>query len=223
MDDYLKELQCWIDEDGLIGNKKFPEKWSSGNAILETSFAIHLIEKNESVIIPKLYLDLKRAILNCKSENGLFNKNPGRLDQITHDCLIGAAASSVEAARQICHFGMKNNWVMSNTGKLYWNAISRPQNIAFYKYASGLIYKPTWYQKLMLNIDLEFIPNDPSGLRLHYLKTYTLRGFSDYYEFLYQKTLNKINTSYKSLSDLMFEYYQNERHPFVLYFEGGIK
>lgn len=205
---FSEELSEWIDEEGLVGNQLNPSKWSTGNPLLETSFGSLI---SEDLSYSDLSDKLQNAIMSCKSDNGLFNKNPGRLDQITFDCLIGAASSSKRAANSICEFGSSNKWVMSNTGKIYWTAVSKPQYIAFYKIAAGR--NPSLVEQTLLLASLAFSAKDPSGKRLEYLILRTCKNYSWIFKMLFNRFIKKIG----SMKQVHKEYYQNSEHPYCKY------
>lgn len=208
----IQEIKNWIDVDGLIGGIRNPTtKWTSGNSILETAFACNIINQyNKTIKSIELLENFKKAVLNCRSENGLYNKNPGRPDEITFDCLIGAAYISQETAKVITNFGRKNFWIMSNTGKLYFTAISRPQYIAYYKICAQ--EKPSIFQLLLLYIDLLFLSKTTSGLRLQYLIADKIKEYSELGSFLYQRIMRHIKRKYGSLAKLHEKYYNNSSH-----------
>lgn len=210
--EYLDEIKSYIDPDGLIGKDKNPSGIrTGGNQILETAFACDLIMQYP--LTPEsqaVWMGLKDAVLRCKSENGLYDKNPGRPDQITFDCLIGAAHICEQTAKVITDFGRKNHWIMSNTGKIYFTAISRPQYIAYYKICAG--EKPNMFEMGLLYLDLMFIAKDPSGLRLQYLICDRIKEYSKRGDYFYNRLLNHIHANYGSLAGLHKAYYETEDH-----------
>lgn len=223
---FCEELKKWIDEDSLVGASENPGKWSTGNAILETATAgviIHILKDKAGNLSERAEVlrILQKGIKGCQLESGIFNKNPGRPDDITHDDLIGAATFSAlydpSIVKKLVEFGEKTGWIMSNTGKVYFNSIARKWHIVFYKLCAGR--KVDIFDKIIFGIYL-LLPSDHSGERLKWLqveavgrKSFLLELFS----FLWKL---KIKRKYRYISELLRKYYNRSDHIFVKYCEG---
>lgn len=136
---FKSEKSLYLDQDGLIGASPKPPKWSGGNQILDTAVYMHCLNiLGELTWADKDFIGV--SLLSCENPLGKLNKNPGRPDEITHDCVIGAAAIS-----NMCLVSVVDNmidrqktpiWVFSNTAKIYWDSIVKPWHKAFYKHLS---------------------------------------------------------------------------------------
>lgn len=205
---YLEEITKYIDQDGLIGNKPNPEKWSNGNPILDTAIA---------TIIPSkvfLYRFCCNSVGLCSSAPGVFNKNPGRTDQISHDDMIGAA---VFYRQSVYQYAMLNGWVLSNTGEFYWDAWVKPWHRGYY---CLLVGRPNLVYNLflagMLIVDGLFNTQDSSTKKLNWLIQTQLYGrvwIVDKAIAIWRKYTYKHWGSYKNI----FKTYYGENHPFTRY------
>ncbi len=231
MSEFSSEMSQWIDSDGLIGANVNPEKWSTGNALLETAFAI-LYETQLLNHEPdrEFIRALCEAILACQIDSGTFNKNPGRIDDITHDCLIGAASVSrvcssvltISIAGRLAQLGESNGWNLSNTSSVYWNSYARPWDVPFYKICAGK--KPSWYEECALIIDLlrnSFSlligKTSPSSDRLKWLKTKALKGASPWIGVTCLFWRFCARRAYVNPGFMMAWYYNNDMHPYAIW------
>lgn len=217
-----RAFSLYLDSDGLIGSGPNPSKWSTGNALMETSIAC-LLETliNGRASDLDFLIARKDAILSCQSDNGLFNKNPGRRDQITHDDLISIASTQrvcgFPFADMIASFGQNHEWALSNTNQWYWDACAKPWDKAFYLMAKGL--SPAWYESLAMAVSV--LVNgwcgDVSNNRLAWIMSESIKGISadtDLVFFIWKKLMKK---KYGDLGVLMLQYYGKPEHPFVIF------
>lgn len=220
---YIEELENWIDEENLVGSSRFPKKWSTGNAILETSTAIVidflLQEKLGELKKRKEVLEkLLNGIKSCQKESGIFDKNPNRKDEITHDDLIGAAAASDLLDRKIVKnlvkFGEENYWILSNTGKPYFTAYAKIWHKIFYEICAGK--KVSLFEKIILALSL-LLPSSSSGDRLDFIQLAVLQNKSYVFQLAKFFWKIKIRKKYGSISKMLENYYNNKEHIFVIY------
>jgi hypothetical protein len=209
---FVEAITPYLDQDGLVGSCPNPTKWSSGNPLLETSiacaFEVLLNGKDADSVFLKARQD---AILACKDPKGLFDKNPGRYDQITHDDLKPIASLSrlcgMPFAEMIVEFGKKNNWVLSNTGFPYWDAYAKPWDQAFYLIANK--ETPSWFSSPFLYSSIIFdgFKGDTSSNRLTWLAEISSKGVSPFLDFSFQIWARSMRKRYVTVGGMMFEYY----------------
>lgn len=142
---FREEMKAYFDFDGLVGTAPHPPIWSGGNQILDTATWLLYLRLIDAYPYHDDDLKAGYAIQRCQTRigSGMVNKNPGRTDQITHDCIIGAIVISSITGSYWClrfiqfaeRFTWLPIWVASNTGKIYWTAIVKPWHKAFYKLA----------------------------------------------------------------------------------------
>ena len=208
----IPNVAIWVDADHLIGAKDHPEKWSSGNALLDTATVLNLLLSNDPH-----FEDLLDGINRCRSIYGAYDKNPGRPDEITHDDLIGVASISPFYARELCADMEKQHGFLSNTGKRYFTAWVKPWHRAFYQLMAGhqvsYIYLLAFCLQLLL---MGMRRTDASGSKLVLLQTKALLGIckdlglSTYLIRLLTWTKHRILAFWGSERALYAEYYGPE-------------
>ena len=210
MTEFDQEIKDWIDYDGLVGNKKNPEKWSTGNAILETAFAYQIAKERTSF---RWMHALEESVLGC-FQKGVLNKNPGRTDQITHDDIVGFCSINPQLADLVCQWGNKTGWVLSNTGENYFTANVKPWHRAFYLAASSSnrvsVYDGAIFWAAAI---LGVFTSSYSGVRLWWLMINTNPPYPALKSFW--NTLFKLR--HGSLKKVQTEYYDTINHINVKY------
>lgn len=119
----LELYDNYIDEDGLVAIDFKPTKWSTGNGLMHlglmsTMFrALNLMSYSD-----RLYID--DTLTKCKVSPGLYNRNPGRPDQIGHDDMTGVVSASVSADlshhKEVAELGIKKCFIYNNDGDLQY-------------------------------------------------------------------------------------------------------
>jgi hypothetical protein len=225
---FVEAISAYIDPDGLIGNRPNPLKWSTGNAIEETAMAcaIEVALNGKSGVDKQFLRDRVDAISRCRTgDGGFLSKNPGRPDEITHDDLIPAAALSricgVGFAKLINDFGDSNEWILSNTGRIYWDARTKPWQRAFYRLADTR--KPTWDEGIELGIAyiVDAFSGHPSSNRLSWIQAQAISGMGTWLDSCIAVWSARMRVRYGTVGDMMFEYYQKtdeaRAHPYSRY------
>lgn len=207
---FINDLDLWIDEQNLIGSSPNPSKWSTGNPPLETGIAILisrlLAQENSSTIN-----QLKTGILNCKSANGLINKNPDRPDQITHDDLIGACV--FPAGAEIVSTFVENHLYFSNTGSIYWDAIRSNLYRAYFKLAANK--SPSFLELMAIYVYLWLFPANFSDLRLNWVILEVLKDKGHIWMYFYKVFIGRVKDRYGSVKNVLSGYYGNSDHVLV--------
>lgn len=208
---YEEIIKTYIDPNGLIGAHQYPEKWSTGNGILLTTLA--RIIAPISQIQGLLFL---LAITQCENPrfSGIFFKNSGRTDQISHDDMIAAAYwCSEDVFNRIENHG----WVLSNTGKFYWDAWVKPWHRAYYLLMAGKSHR--LYElllALMLITDGIFNKKDSSGKIVNFLICKCLKNKSKIVDFGIRMWENTTIRRWGSYRDI-FKTYFGPNHPFSIF------
>lgn len=129
---------------GLIGVTPNPAGWSSGNPLTETGTACIFLKK-----LGLLNIDdapVKAAAYSyCLPKDGFFSKLPGVKSNASHDDVIGIVAGYSTCGflcreflqDDIIEYGQHHWWVLSTSGKFYWDAMTKPWHYAYYMLASG--------------------------------------------------------------------------------------
>ncbi len=219
---FAEEIITYIDQDNLIGARPNPEKWSTGNALIETGTALMILKKRNEYNL-ELLQRLSNGIKACET-GGTYNKNPGRTDEITHDDLIGVIAGYYCAfgvgpkSFRFVQYGISHGWDLSNTGKPYFTGFAKPWHIAFYMLAAGL--KPSLWDKLSLFVSIllnGFLSmSDASGKKLTWLMVESIQGRDGFIDLVIKIWRRRINKVYGGIQGVMAMYY-GENHPFSKY------
>lgn len=230
MEDFRTAIERYFDVDNLVGNQPEPDKWSGGNELLDTGTCYLLL---------KLFGELKgedkerfrEAVKNCEAGvPGIYNKNPGRPDEITFDCLVGVCAGAVATnsrfALDIVKYGDTHEWVLSNTGKIYFTAIQRPWMIAFYHLAAR---QPiSWVLDCLLSLvilgDAFFYTDDASGKKLIWTMIQTIDLAEPKRCVVARKVFQlarsiwfyRVRKTWRTVHRIFVAYY-GEKHPFSVY------
>lgn len=224
------ELKAYIDADGLIGQHPHVpgqplSRWTGGNQLLETWTALVLL-KNANLIQAQDIADVVYATAACDPDgDGIPDKNPPkpdgtrRMDDITHDCLLGVAMGSsilgCDFEKDIVRFGRKSGWRLSNNKKWYYTAAAKPWHRAAYLLAADEKTDDWSLAALVLSIiaNAFFRMEDASGKRLTWLILEAVG--SKHWSLMLAKNIWhwRIKKSYGSIRRIFIKYH-GEKHPF---------
>lgn len=219
------DIRAYLDEDYLIGRTPSPQKWSTGNALLETAIAVrymHIINPKDTSFLEGCV----KGINSCKAPNGSFNKNPGRDAEITHDDLMGAASTQgiggSHIAEDLVQLGEATGWNLGNTGAPYFTAYTKPWHVAAYKLMAKKV--PTYYEVILLCVTTLFQTvrcllkkSSPSGDRLRWLQSEAIGEANLFVDLTFLLWAIAARKRYTNVGNLHKEYYGNSSHPFVVY------
>lgn len=223
---FVEELKPYIDSDGLIGSCPNPTPGTNGNPLVSAGVACKILSGHDVIEIYNLLFDgvmkLKLADDNLNSVP-LWNKKARSNDQITHDDIIGLCSVGrfyykgpvANIPALICWFGSKHWWIMSNTGKIYWDAISKPWHIAFYKMAANkfTMLKPILFLWIALGL---IFKGTASDRQLDWLMIKTIQGKSKLIDYAITLWYCGLRTHWISMKWVFAEYYKPD-HPFTKY------
>ena len=232
---YQSEMELLIDADGLVGLTKDPADlrktvWTSGNSLLE-SYTDLIIRKKLNCLTNEDKKRMEAATWKCwnRYPTRMFNKSPTkwntgeeRLDQITHDDVLGVSCGSKECdlifAQTINAYGEANrywgSWLLSNTGKAYWDAWVKPWHLAVYKLNAGKTLSPILKSALIWWIGKPE-KNNPESNRLKWIVIQAVRGKN-------KKIDDQIDSFMRELNLMggikeQFKQSKGEWHPFAKY------
>ena len=193
----------YLDADGLIGTHKNPTPVTNGNPIVSSAVAVCIDPASRELLEP--------GVLMLKADR-FYRKKARSEDQITHDDVIGLCAF---VPQHVYEFGSKHFWIMSNTGKIYWDAIAKPQQIAYYKLVNKRFTMLAPFLFLSLAMGAIFKGN-ASDRQLSYIivKTLPKTFFMNIACKLWYWGVKK---HWGSMRRVMFEYYNDSNHPFCVY------
>ena len=142
--EYSSALDLFVDEDRFIGRDIHPTPGTDGNPILTLATAL-FVKRLRNEFDKEDAAWFAQCVESLSSPHGLWYKKPRTKDEITHDDLLGIAALAAltnhgkikDLARDIVYHGESHNWVLSCTGKYYWDADCKPWHKAFYRMAVG--------------------------------------------------------------------------------------
>lgn len=168
---YTDEIKDYIDSDNLIGSDPHPTPQSNGNPLTLCGVSACIDSSSESEI--NKILSEGVASLESIIYLGMWDKKARSNDEVTHDDLIGLVCFSFLMNKRfhidLYHFGEKNRWILSNTGKTYFTSIAKPWHKAFYKICAGI--NPSVFERICLSamIKLNTMFSKSSGLQLTWL------------------------------------------------------
>jgi len=218
-----EDILSYLDQDGLIGELPHPTtKWTGGNELLDTGTA-YLILKLLNQTTRADFSSYSKAVKGCEAgEPGIYNKEPGRPDQITHDDIIGVVTGSVALGatfqNDVLWYIKKNNWLDSNTGQDYWDATVKPWYLAFYTLAAG--ETPDVFSLLTLKAAIlldAFVGTDAGNKKLMWCIIKTIQRKSWIIDSAIKVWESRLKSgAYGSMKRVMTAYY-GEKHPFAIY------
>lgn len=218
MGDYATELLEWIDANGFVGRRPKPAPFEEGNPLLQNGVAVVIafLKNDVSSDVVKWF---EKSVRSLQVTPGIYNKKPGTRDQITRDDLYGVVAGSVHAGLNLHYEVMayceKHKGFMSNTGEIYWSAIARPYDIAFYKLAAGA--DPNLWELATLAVALAcdmFNRSSASEKRLMWLVVKTIRGRSVWFDLVGKIWMFMTRRFWGSMQRVMVAY-SGEYHLFA--------
>lgn len=215
---YKEEILQYIDQDNLIGNSPNPTPQSDGNPLLLCAISSIIDNSLEKASYANKRLINGVTKLESTEYPGIWNKKANSPDQVTHDDLIGLVCFSIMMGlnfhKKLYDYGMKHHWIMSNTGKPYWTAITKPGTWGFYK--ASCTDKPSFFALLFLAISI-FISaikkKDTSGKQLTWLQITVLKGKYKLIDFI-----SKFWYSKNSVKAILADFHGKD-HPFTRYYE----
>lgn len=212
---FIDDLKPYIDSDGLIGSCPNPTPGTNGNPLVSAGVAACI----DVTTRPLLYYGVNALSFATVSDGYIFwNKKARSKDQITHDDIIGIVASNNELITfrsDIYKYGIGHHWIMSNTGKIYWDAISKPWHIAFYKMAANrfTMLKPILFLWLALGL---IFKGTASDRQLDWLMIKTIQGKSKLIDLGIKLWRMGLKRTWGDMTRVMTEYY-GPFHPFTRY------
>lgn len=201
---FIDDLAPYIDSDGLIGSCPNPTPGTNGNPLVSAGVAMCIDQKSYPLLSMGIYSLLTPWRKKARSD-----------DQITHDDIIGTCTLSTLFATGICVTGSRHHWIMSNTGKIYWDAISKPWHIAFYKMAANrfTMLKPILFLWLAMGI---IFKGTASDRQLDWLMIKTIKGRSRLIDYAIKLWYAGLKKYWGDMTRVMTEYY-GPFHPFTRY------
>lgn len=206
---FLDALAPYIDKDNLLAPRPNPTTpGEAGNPLVLAGVAAAIARAQDDFDPShETITHLACGVSRLEGGRGIPNHKANSSDQTTHDDVIGLVAfSKILIAGyhiRLAAAGRAKNWILSNTGEFYWDAVARPWDIAFYKIAVGL--GPSLFQEMTFRFRMAAFrlwPHsyDASGAQLEFLRCRAL-GIScpDVSRFLSQ--------------------YHGENHPFSIFYK----
>lgn len=212
---FREDIEKYFDQDGLIGNKPNPEIWSGGNEILDTAiWVLYLKKRGELLVEDKIRFSV--AIRRCERIKGILDKNPGRPDQITRDDLLSAAIADYICGGgfnlSLYNYAINHHWILSNTGKFYWSALTKPWDRELIRLLSWA-YTETFWLTLSIMHDAIFNKSNHSDKKLMWVIIQGLKHRQVSGVLL--KAIKYWEARF-SLKETMIGYYGKE-HPYSIY------
>lgn len=220
---FLEAISEYLDEDKLIGDKPNPEPGSSGNPLVlagMTSIIAHQNNEWAGSILSEGF-----SLLLNQSKTGVPNKKANCYDEVTHDDLIGITAayySLIGLSNTVYHYGSKNMWILSNTGKFYFEALARPWDISVYTLSTDYnkIYRKFILCHIILAVKLYFdglfIDSDWSGIQKMYLRYSICFGKYKFLDSAFKYWRSRVLKKHGSFKNVLAKYH-GENHPFAIY------
>lgn len=214
-------------ETGLFGVTPNPANYSTGNPLLETA---------QAYVFLRLYgdyratdqIDLTDAFNSCRMPaTGFFSGKPHSIDNITHDDIIGMVAAwaaqggygRVLNYLNFVEWAQQHNYVLSTTGKFYWDALVKPWHWAYYILCSTNMKGPmnsSWYTLLSfvfaILVDALFNTNNTSDKKLMYLMIKSTTGESKLVDFAAKFWWKRLRKVFGSMS-VVFNVYYGQKAP----------
>lgn len=221
---FMEDLDKYIDSDYLIGSHPNPATTGTNGNPLHTLGVAGIImnikkERNQNVINK-----LKEGAVRLRQISGIYNHKARSFDQVTHDDLIGltcfALTMELPIHKSIVDFGIRNHWVMTNTGKWYWDACLwfKPWQVAYYKHSVG--YKVNIFERFFYGMSLflgSFFKSGMSNEIINLMMSITDNDrLSKFEQYAVKRMLRKIEKKWNGIGNLFAAYY-GSNHPFAVY------
>lgn len=218
-------LLPYIDSDNLIASSPNPTgPGTNGNPLVSAGVAFNIgmesVRKFSGLQIVS-GLQIAIGVTGLQRPDGIFNKKARSADQLAHDDVVGVFAcgylDSVKA--NLWAFGKDHYWLMSNTGKFYWDALTKPWHLAFYNLSVGESI-PTYLELAAgaaIVADAIFNISNASDKQLVWLqvRAYEKAGMLKEETKFWRERLATAS-SFGSVKNVMQNYY-GPNHPFTLY------
>ena len=223
MEDARAEILSWFDSDGLMGTGPNPTPNSGGNELLETATAYLILIKLKQIHFAEDKARFIWAVRSCQvaGEPGIYNKNPGRPDQITFDDIIGVVAMSTLLCgpfqNDVANALIKDHNVLTNTGDIYWTAVQKPWNAAFYMLAADRPINIFELVALLASILVNAFSKDASSKRQTWLILEALHRKSILVDLCGLVWWWRLKATYGSIKRLLIVYYNSETQVLAKY------
>lgn len=231
---YTTEMNLLIDSQGLVGKSDTfidlrKTVWTGGNQ-LQNSYEDLINKRKFNILTENDKERVKQATWLCwaKHPTQMFNKNPRkdtgeeRLDKISHDDILAVSCGSkicgLPFAELIRDYGEKHKylgtWNLSNTGKVYWDAIVKPYHLYIYQMNANEeigVIKQFAIKTYLGTPDI----NDPSGTKIKWTVCQAIRGkykYLDDHIIYFMRELNKQG----GIKEVYKRFYK-DWHPFAQY------
>lgn len=225
--DYREALAAYTDTGtGFVGVTPNAAGWSSGNPLVEMGVALLLLKKLG--LVAKGDSDsYSYAISACLPNTGaFFSKLPHVESNVSHDDLIGIVAAysalggscAVYLEEDIIDYGKQHWWLLSTSGKFYWDAMTKPWHYAYYMLAAG--HRPNMLATLSLAVfavfDALFNYTNSSDKKLMWLMLETIAGRSKLVDLTRRFWWYRLDKTWLSMRAVFAKYY-GPNHVFTLY------
>lgn len=215
----------YIDSDFLLANQKNPMTPSTNGNPLTDLGILAVIHKSlgggSNRILDRL--DLGVQSLENLNYNGIWNKKMRSDDEVTHDDIIGLVCYSKLTGHKYHHdihrFGSTHNWIMSNTGKVYFDAMSKPWNIAYYKLAADEPISFLEKKSLVLYFIIQSLfKGNSNEQRMTLMISKCVTGKSKVLDCAIKYWNKSMNFRWGGISRMLEDYYKMP-HPFSVYYK----
>ena len=230
MGSFRDEVFTYLDPDGLIGSLPFSFKVrTGGNQLLDTFTGFVLLHlAGELGSSDKKLLEYTTRKCEPSGETGIYDKNPPlangerRLDDITHDDILGVSMGSSILGLPFCYEiaarGHRTGWILSNNGKNYFTAHAKPWHRAAYLIAAD--QRPDAWSFLTLIvaciIDGFQAYEDSSSKKLVWLILEATSRKNPIMALVYRFWAYRVRKKLGSLRRIFIIYF-GERHPYAKY------
>lgn len=229
MDEILSHYERYFDEDSLLQPYSNPQRNSSGNGLLYTSFYIIYLYKSGLISLDHINIFRNISLAGCQVEAGLFKRAPTKYDQEGIDDYIGiSTACYVLKTREVIdiyNYGKANDWVFNNVvpGKFSFSSwFGRfPQFVAHLHYCAGV--EPSFFLRLYLagSIFLSALApkNHHDQRTLSWLMIQACYGKSKMIDLAAKFWYKRLNSLFPGgMREVFKDYFQNADHPLSKYF-----
>lgn len=215
----LELLKHYLDEDFQITVDRNPGKWTTGNGLLHTGFAVVLLRRlNINIEYDWAFSAFQLA--ETPQQPGVFHRNFNRLDRNAHDDYYGiVAASSVmgwDFHKRVLIHGLKHCFFYDNTNHKFdtiddirsWR-IRMPFVILWYFLAN----KKLTFLRYLFKIYLKYLIDTKhcSGI----IKAYCALGSLTLIDPKYWESFEKQWLQKYNLPKACEEYFKTKEHPLV--------
>jgi hypothetical protein len=155
----------------------------------------------------------------------MINKNPGRPDNISHDemnaLVIGARlCGHDDIVDEVLENAIAGRWLLSNTGKWYWDADDRlkPWQRAIYFLCSNKYFCPLEeHLAYVMSTALDALFGDSNGRRLTWLSLVAVAKKTVFTALVGKFWAWRLSKTYGSAERLLVVYYNDERNVLARY------